>query len=350
MAIEYDLQLWTRRPNQVLVYSIPNADLHSFTVSTFLRTGGSVEVRLHNIENYIEKLSLPQALDYEWRIYRRNTVFQKDKELLARGMHRGSQFLQLKAGNWLCFSYAVTPSVALTAEATTIENGSKEGFISDVALEYATELLAPFPTITINTNIPTSSKTWAGERPYKKLPFLLDELANLDDAEYIIDENYVFQWIYPKTYSDVIDTASRFITDLRVVENYIGIATHATVLGSGSDEERLTVTEYDDEFYGQYGEFYYNHIVRTTSGKTEDVLSDKALGLMAERKNEVLDVSFQLTNHESFLFIKDVNVGDIVPIDFFGRILNVLLHSVYVTLNKEGVESILFGGKFINEG
>ena len=344
--IEYRLDLHNRQGDNV--FTLPAVQLHSFTYSKFLRTGGSIEVRMHDVVAFNKQFALPEHLDYMWKVYRRNTLFQDELTIDAIGLHRATQQLQLNDGNYLNYSYAVSMNDLLMTEATSLTNYEKSGVISSVALEYAKDLLVQFPSITFpNVSYPSSIQ-WAGDRRYKKLVTILNELAEIDNANYAINNNLEFVWLYPIDNDVVVYSDSGQITNFQIVKNYVQLATHVTVLGNGVDELRLNNTEYLDDFYQKYGEYYFNHVVRTGAGKTIPALQEIGIGLLNDRLDSVVDIKFNLANHPSFQYIRDFDVGHIITIDFFGSKHKVMIHYVYVTRTKEGIDTILVGCNYVN--
>ncbi len=343
--IDYRITLYNR-DNQAIL-TLPSPQLHSFTYSKYLRSGGSVEIRMHDVEAFMSKLRLPESLDYKWVIQRRDSQFQSELEVDAIGLHRGVQYLQLESGNWLNYSYAVSLTDLLMTEATDLTNYSKSGVISDVAMEYARDLLVQFPSIGFADIKNPSTVIWEGDRRYKKLVTILNELADIDEAQFTINNDFEFEWFYPIDNGTVVHSDLGQIKGLQVVNNYIELATHSTVLGIGIDDDRLSHTEYLEDFYQKYGEYYFNHIVRTGSGKTVPALQDIAQSSLQERLQEVIDVQFYLTNHPTLLYGRDFDIGHILRVHFYGEVLKVIVHSIYITLNKEGIESVLVRCKYV---
>lgn len=344
--IDYRLDLYNRERENI--FTIPALQLHSFTYSKFLRSGGHTEVRMHGVQAFLQQFGLPENLDFMWKILRRDSSFQEELEVDMVGLHRGVQHLQLEDGNWLNYSYGVSLNDLLMTEATDLSNYKKSGIVSAVAIEYARDLLVQFPSITFGTVARPNQIEWDGDRRYKKLVTILNELADIDNAYYIINHNFEFEWFYAVDNNITVFTDLGHIKNLRIVNNYVQVATHATILGIGVDDERLVNTEFLDDFYQQYGEFYYNHIVRTGSGKTVPALSDAGKSVLQERLDNVNDISFSITNHPSFLYKKDFDLGHIVTVDFYGTLYRVIVHNVFVTRNKEGIDSVLVGCKYVN--
>lgn len=344
--IEYRLDLYNRERENV--FTLPATQLHSFTYSKFLNTGGHVEVRMHNLGKFIAQFDLPEHLDFMWKIRRRDTLFQTKLEVDQIGLHRGLQHNQLNDGNYLNYSYGVSLNDLLMTEATDLTNYEKSGVVSAVAIEYAKDLLAQFPSITFLGVKNPKPHTWEGDRRYKKLVTILNELAEIDNAYYLINSNFKFEWFYATDNNITVHSGLGHIKNLRVVKNYVDVATHATTIGAGVDDLRLRDTEYLPEFYQQYGEFYYNHVVRTGSGKTIPSLASSSIAILQERLRAVNDIEFKVIVNNTFVYKRDFDIGHILTVDFFGIKYKVIVHSVYVTRTKLGIDTVLVGCKYVN--
>lgn len=347
LKVNYIIDIYNR--SGVKVMTFPNPDLNSFTYSKFLRSGGGADIRINGTDVLVVDLPLPESLDFVIVINRMDEFWQTEYEVDGVYLLRGTQLSQLTAGNWLTFAYGVSLSDMLVAEATTPSNATKSGKIGDVALEYARDLLSMFPSISVESS-ESSDSYWSGTRTYKKLFTILEELADIDNAQFIIDTDYKFKWMYPVNNGVTIEPSLGQIKELRITDHYIDLVTKATMLGSGIGEERKSQTVIDNTFgNNKYGEFFYRHVVRGENSDDDGELISKAYGEIAERIQQIVDVQFDLTNHPSLRYKKDFDINHVLTLNIFGRSLTVLVTAVFVTKNKSGVDNITVRCKFHGE-
>jgi len=346
--------------------------LRSFSYRKRLRTPGATTVRIAGNDDRIRDfLSLDAHLDYQWEFYRNDpligSTFVKDHE----SFHRGEEVDELADGSLSYISRGQGYNILFSSEAIRYAAGSaqarKSGDSATVAYEFIDENIGPNAGVDTNGNTRVrpglslaaflpSGVNWSGGRANENLADVLDELADLTPADYMILGNGPaaftavwrnVRWGLDRTTGNPDGNAPlRFsasqgnVATVQSTYNQLNAVTTVYVLGQGRQTQRRVTTVTDATLLG------LSPWARRAVARSES--NEEDLTYLASKGQQVIDAqrsrrsfSFDVRQTEAVRYGRDWDMGDLVEVeDYLGNVAAMKIVGVTVSVSESGEENI----------
>lgn len=379
--VNYRLDLVDHQDNIVATfagfgYDTPDiGGLHSFSYRKRLKSSGALAVRIFGNDPRIQDfLRLDNGFDFRWRVYRTDPLWDGAERKDFTGFHRGEEDDQFKSGEFLYTSFSTGPNDFVNSEFIDYPSGSpyvqKSGDASVVAYEFVYENIGPGagtddlglsrvrPRLVVDYP-PLCGKQWSGGRAYKLLSDVLYELADYAPADFLIVEEVprlpelsVFRWRWrtPRWGKDRTEdneegnTPLVFSADTGNIQEFKSLYSHldeinvVTVVGQGVgySRKRFMVSRPSTLNRSPWAR---RAIVRDQRTAEDDELETKANEILIAGAPK-LSMKFQVFQDERTRYGRDWDIGDLVHVTTKGRVADMKIVGVTVTLQKEGPEKI----------
>ena len=217
--VQYRLDLSDHDDNIVASFTGLGLDntgggLQSASCRIRLKTAGAFSTRIYGLDSRIEEfLQLDTGVDYKWRMYRTDPLWDNKERKIGMFFHRGEQDEQRSDGSFVYTSYGTGLNVFFSSEPIVFPAGSsqatKSGEAAQVAYEYVNENIGGLagvdaegnsrvrPNLTLVSTVSSpTGKIWTGDRSNKLLADVIAELADFDVADYRIQEDENLNFVY----------------------------------------------------------------------------------------------------------------------------------------------------------